>query len=481
MAEPITLPNNPKMEMAVIGGMLMDMSTAKLVLTRMNSDWFYTDKNKAVYQVIKAKVEAGITPDVILLLQWLTAAGILAEVGGQAYLVECMEQCGMCSQVESYINVLRGLHLDRAIVAAVYSVQREPSAENIEKLRQRSVDRDSVDTGGLINIKDCGEVIMNMTNPRQKGLYNIFPKIMEKLREFHNGGEGGNIMVIAARPGVGKTVMATQILSSFTQEYKDDPGLYFSTEMSYEESLMRIMAPMTHVPGWKFRKRVFNKEDIELIVKAASELTERKIHLCDKPSPTLADIRAGIIRTKCKLVIIDYIQRLNLEIGPKSSRPEAIGNMMMGIKNTCRDLNCFAIILSQMDRETDHLTGKARPQLADLKGSGDIEQEADSVLLLWRHNKKDKETKRPTVPDVDNIRPIEAIMAKNRHGTSDVSVQLIFDEKFIEFREYNTDEALKVGQMVKPEKKQEDKNGTDTKGIKPEFGGTEDPDEEATF
>lgn len=480
MAE-IVLPNNLNMEMAVIAAMLFGMDGAKLVLTRMNIDWFYYEKNRVIYNIIKAKVEAGITPDLILALEWLKAAGKLDEVGGQPYLVDCAEQLGMVWQAENYINELRGLYLDRGIVAAVYEVQRDPCAENIERLKQRSIDRQAADSGGLIDIKDCGEVIMNMTNPREKGLYDIYP--LAKTGEYHNGSEPGNILTIAARPGVGKTVMATQMLAHFARKYAE-PVLYFSTEMSYEETLMRIMAPMTHVPGWKFRKRVFSKEDIDLIVKAAGELTKLKIFLCDKPAPTMADIRAGMIRTKCKLVVIDYIQRMNLEIGPKSSRPEAIGAVMMGIKNSCRDLGAMAIILSQMDRETDHLTGKARPQLADLKGSGDIEQESDAVMLLWRHNKKDKESKQPTVPDVDNIRPIEAIMAKNRHGTSDVSVQLVFDEKFIEFRECDTEELMRLGQACanKPKKKEtKDAKSTGWTTKLPTDGVTPDPEDETTF
>jgi replicative DNA helicase len=155
--------------------------------------------------------------------------------------------------------------------------------------------------------------------------------------------------------------------------------------------------------------------------------------------------------------------------------------MMMGIKNTCRDLGILAVVLSQMDRETDRLTGRQRPQLADLKGSGDIEQESDAIGLMWRHNKKDKETKKGIVPDnIAMIRPVEFIWAKNRHGASDVSVQMVFDEKFIEFREWNDAEeehcrSLAM-QATSDSHKENDHGKSETTGISSDSGGfTEEP------
>jgi replicative DNA helicase len=104
----------------------------------------------------------------------------------------------------------------------------------------------------------------------------------------------------------------------------------------------------------------------------------------------------------------------------------------------------MGVVLSQLDRETDHITGRQRPQLADLKGSGALEAESDSVILIWKHNKKDKDTKKGIVPEVPLIRPVEFIFAKNRHGTSDVSVQMVFDEKYIEFREFDDEEETRI-------------------------------------
>jgi len=471
-------PQNLEMEMAVIAGLLIDINTAKLVMARLDTIWFYGEQNAAIYKVLARKVEEGIEPDITLACQWLTTAGILAEVGGMKYLADCLEKLTTTAHTETYIQELRKLYLDRQILRAVYAVQADPSADNIEQLRLKSQDRDLAGVSGVINIKDCMPAIINMLEPQEHGIYDVFS--MPEMDKYHNGMCPGDILTIGARPRVGKTVMCTHLAMNFARTYKE-PVLYFSTEMRYQETLQRILSPFSKIPGWKFRKRIFSKdgEDIKAIGVAANELVTLPIFMVDKPSPTMADIRAGMIFTKCKLVIIDYIQRINLEVG-KEGRPAALGAAMAGIKNSCRDLGCMAIVASQLDRETDKLTGRQTPQLSDLKGSGDIEQESDAVLLLWKHNKKDSD-KQNTVPDIDLIKPIEAIHAKNRHGTSDVSTQLIFDEKFIEFREWTKEEeeryrGERLKQTDEAAKKREKKGKTKSSwGAAPDVP-TADPD-----
>jgi len=260
--------------------------------------------------------------------------------------------------------------------------------------------------------------------------------------------------------------MATKIAINFAQKYAE-PVLYFSTEMRHEETLARVLSPMSRVPGWKFRKRYFSQDgaDITAIGAAAGILTGLKFYMVDKCNPTLTDIRGAMIVTKCKLVIVDYIQHMDFQVQRDEGLPAAIGRVMQGIKQSCRDLEAVALVTSQMDRETDKLTARQRPQLSDLKGSGGIEQESDAVILLHKHNKKDPDTKKGIVPEIRNIKPIEAIHAKNRHGKSDVSTQLIFDEKFIEFREWSPAEHTRLNADIIPQPAKEKK-----KNAKSEWG-----------
>lgn len=467
--------HNEEMEMAVIGALLMGPESEKDVLSKMNPDWFYMNKNRMIFNILAKNINEGGKLDTMMACQWLTTAGILGDVGGQTYLIDCIEKCSTPAHTQSYIGELRKLRQDRQIVAAVYDVNSEPSLENIEKLRIKRQERDSENCAGVISIGDCSEKILEIMKPRTKGLYDMFG--LEEMDRYHNGQEPGDILTIGARPGVGKTVIATRIAINFVRKYKE-PVLYFSTEMRHEETIMRILAPMSRVPGWKFRKRYYSNDgsDQAAISAAAKELVELPFFMVDKPSPKLADVWAAMAATKCKLVILDYIQRMDLEVG-REGRPAAIGVVMTGFKNACRAFGSLGVVLSQLDRETDHLTGRARPQLADLKGSGDIEQESDAVILLWRHNKKDKESKKDTVPIIPLVRPVEAIMAKNRHGSSDVSTQLIFCEKYIEFLEWTVEEALKRAKdviLTAPKEKEK-------KNAKPKWGGgyTDDPDAEA--
>lgn len=469
------MPHSVKMEQAVLGCMLIGVSEAKAVMTKLDSVWFYVDKHQVIYKILAAKIEGGIQAlDLPLACQWLTDAGVLGEVGGMVYLTDCLEQMSTAAHNEQYISEIRKLYLERQICRAVCTVNAEPSPENIEALRQASQDRDCATVNGIISVQDCYATVEEMMQPRTKGLYEVFNS--EELDKYHNGMTPGNILTIAARPGVGKTVISTHIGLHFAQKY-NEPVLYFSTEMPHEETLMRILAPMSGVPGWKWRKRFFTQEDKLQIAATYKEFLKLPFYMNDKPSPTMADIRAGMVQTKCKLVIIDYIQRLNVEEG-RDGLPAALGRTMKSIKDTARGLGCMAVVLSQMDRETDHLTGRARPQLADLKGSGDIEQESDAVMLMWKHNKNKKGSKEKMVPDIDMIRPIELIHAKNRHGTSDVSTQLIFDEKFIAFREWNEAEKKKyLGEQVRKSTQPEKKNDESRGWTVPKPGeSTPDPD-----
>lgn len=474
-------PHNQEMEQAVIGGMLVDISTAKLIMSRVEPNWFYGEANKTIYHLLARRVDAGTEADITLACQWLTEAGVLAEVGGQKYLAECLEKISTIAHTESYIQELRKLYLDRQLLSAVWAVNSDPSPGNIEFLRIRSQERDEAQgQSNISSMKDCQPDIIDMLEPQQHGIYDIFG--MAEMDKTHNGQCPGDIITIGARPGIGKTVIAVKVAVNFAMTY-NEPVLYFCTEMRKQEMLQRIMSPLSRVPGWKFRKRVFSKDgaDIDAIGKATERLTTLPIFINDKPKPTIADIRAGMIKTKCKLLILDYIQFMDLEIGPEG-RPAALGVVMSSLKIFARDLNSLVMVMSQMDREVDGLTGRQRPQLKDLKGSGDIEQGSQTVILLWKHNKKD-EDKQDFVPKIDLIRPIEAIFAKNTHGPSEVSTQLIFDERFIEFREWDDDEAgkyteVKMKQEAEArERKAKAKKKTTSWGAAPDKP-TADPDED---
>jgi len=477
----ITPPHNIEMEQSVLACLILGLNSAKLVLTKVDPIWFYVEKHRVIMQVLSKYVEENIEPDLVLACQWLSNAGVLGDVGGQKYLCECMEAVTTAAHVDSYIKELEKLYLDRQILVAVMDVVRETNPASIEALRNRSQERDSADSGGVINVVDCGEKILEMVMPLKKGLYDLFE--MPQMDEYFNATCPGDILTIGARPGVGKTVIATHVALSFVRRYAE-PCLYYSTEMRHEETLARILSPMSRVPGWKFRKRYFDKDgnDKNAIFTAADALTKLPFYMVDKCNPTLSDLRAGAIKTKCKLLIIDYLQHMDLQVG-KEGTPAALERVMKGLKTLARDMELMVIVLSQIDRDVDKLTARQSPQMSDLKGSGSIEQESDAIILLHKHNKKDRETKLDAVPEIPHVKAIEAIHAKNRHGKSDVSVQLIFDEKFIEFKEWNAEEEMRWADKVTKRPATEKKNAKAKTGgwssKLPTNGWTIDPEEQS--
>ena len=477
-------PNSPQMEMAVIGCLVMyDAKSAALAADKMDPVWFYTEKNRLIFKILTGRMLSdGVVPDIQLTSQWLTNAGVFGEVGGTEYLANCMEAVSTLAHVEAYISELRALYYDRQIRFALMDVNKDPSPENIEKLRAKREEKDGANAQGLLYLKNCRAKVMELMSPLAKGMYDPFG--MEQIDKYHNGSTGGDITVIAARPGVGKTALVVDMAVHFATTYAK-PVLMMTTEMTYEETLQRLLPSLSGVPGWKFRKRYFDKEgkDLAAVEKALERLENLNIVIVDRPSPTLAMVRAAMAATQAKLVIIDYLQVLNLEIERDEGRPAAFGRFMYGWKESLRGLGAQGIALSQMDREVDHLTKTQRPQLADLKGSGDIEQIANAVYLMWKHNKKDRDTGKPIMPEIRNAKPVEIIAAKNRTGTSDVSVQLVFDENYIKFHEWSPEIAMKYNDAImaapkfKKEKKNEPvKHGWDSK--LPGADATTDPEEQ---
>jgi replicative DNA helicase len=458
----IELPSNDNLERAIIGSMMENHQDAKVLSDKCDPIWFWCEKNRTVFKIFQAKVDANIYPDVTMACVWLSEAGILTQLGGNGYIADCLEKMGGAG-AENYAIELRKLYYDRQIAAALVDCSADPSSENIERLRVKREERDGCSADGIINFKDCIPKVCELVEPLSKGMYDVMG--FEKNEEYHNGMAPGDIMTIGARPGVGKTVIATHMAVNFARKYKE-PVLYFSTEMTYTETLQRMLAPLSGVPGWKFRKRYFDKEgeDIKKIGMAAEELAALNIFLVDKPGPTLADVRAAMAAVKPRLVILDYLQVFNFEIDDREGRPAAIDRFIYGFKASLRSFDAMGIITSQLDREVDGLTNRQTPQMKDLKGSGGIEIASNSIILAWRHNKKDRDTKLEEVPTINNVRPVEFIHAKHRTGKTDVSVQMIFDEKFICFHEWNTTIAEKYNGDIIARPKKEKKNATHTWG-----------------
>ncbi len=473
------------MERAIIGCALINTEGAKLVLDSLDPEWLYVEAHKVIIKIMAQHITAGAEPDLTLMLQWLTNAGALADIGGSQYLVQCMEAVSTTAHTKAYIAEVRALYYDRAIARALITATEDPSPENIELIRVARESKDGANANGILSLKDCIPKIEELLKPLPKGMYDVLP--WETNAEYHNGMTSGDIMVIGARPRVGKTVIATQIAVNFAQIY-NEPVLFFTTEMSYDEMLQRLLSPISGVHGWKFRKRYWDKEgkDVEAINNAAIAMSNLPIYIVDRPSPTLSTIRAAMVATKAKLVILDYIQVVNLEEGKGEGKPAAYERFLYGYKTSLRGLGALSVVLSQLDRETDKLTKRQSPQLSDLKGSGGIEQIANSVLLMHYHNKVDRDTKLEEVPEIKCLKPVEIIHAKHRTGKSDVSVQMVFDENKIALAEWNSELAMKyadqVVKRIEKKKKKEDSNATHGWTSKlPTDGGTTDPEEEQSF
>jgi len=420
------------MEMAVLGAALLGSEAFKTVMMECHEEWFYDVRHQKQFRCYKKYYDLGNTKtDLIIATEWLKQDGLLDELGGQTYLSEQLDKVTTDAHTENYLRSVKDFYYRREFLKSVLRIYQDPMnkdlMEGIIESYQDSQTSSESDTKILKK-----RVIADMENILKKRTHGYYDTGFEKFDRSFNGMMPGNLITWGARPGVGKSSMMLKIAMRFARAGQS--VLYFTTEMSYEETFMRMLTMSTGIENWHFRKRFYKTEHTKKVMDACKIFFNWDMYFNDKPSPTIADVRGGIVSTKCKLVIFDYLQRA--EFGEGDNKAQKTGAFVKQLKNLCREFGIVGFVGAQLNRETDHFNTRQRPQLADLKDSGDIEQESDKVVLMWKKNKKDKD-KNPLVPDAELIKPIECIIAKNRSGLSDVSEQFIFREQQMSFEEWD--------------------------------------------
>jgi len=427
--------NSSDIEMAVLGSALIEQSTFKTVMMECRAEWFYNVKNQKIFQCYKKYYDLGQEKvDLVIAVEWLKQDGLLGEIGGEMYLSEQLDKVTTTAYVKSYIKEIKDLYYRREFLKSILTLYQDPLNKSaLEKMIEAYHDSQSAQVSGIKSLQK--RVIDDAEELLKKKPHGYYDVGFKKFDKSFNGMMPGNLVTWAARPGIGKSSMMLKIAMRFARAGL--PVLYFSTEMSYEETFMRMLTMTTEIENWHFRKRYYGNKEVEKVVKACAAMSKWEMYFNDKPSPNVADVRAGIISTKCKLVIFDYLQRA--EFGEGDNKPQRVGNFVRHLKNLCREFEIVGFLGAQLSRETDHFNTRQRPQLADLKDSGEIEQESDKVVLMWKFNKKDRNKQKLVPEDAELIKPIECIIAKNRGGLSDVSEQFIFRENYMNFEEWDGD------------------------------------------
>lgn len=436
------MPQDPAAEKSVLSAMLVSQDALQDALVELKDEDFYIPSNRKIYAAMRALFDRNSPVDPVSLADYLKSEGELEKVGGMAYLLDLGNNTFALAGWRHHAEMLRRDNTLRRMITASAQISAlafdapEDTKEVIDSAERMilSVTGDDIKS----NYSTLEEVMEQLYNElgdmaasgtQSFGVNTGYPGIDQRLL----GLRPGQMVVVGARPGVGKTSFALNLCVNAAAEGAS--VAFFSLEMSKIEIAQRLLSAQAKIGLMDIRSASIRDNQWPQILEATQDLSKLDIMIDDTPGTTVTEIRAKarrMLHGKEKgLVIIDYLQLLSAPAGTNrnDNRATIVGDMSRGIKIMAKDLGVPVVALSQLNRVVEGRTGK-RPQLSDLRESGSIEQDADIVILLDR-SMTDEEAERNDRPDKDVT---EFIIAKNRSGPLAV-VPLMFlpgSTKFVE-------------------------------------------------
>ena len=438
MASPLKLPpQNLEAEQSVLGALMLDKDAVIHVADILISGDFYKPAHSKIYGIILELYEKREPVDILSVTAKLTNEGVLKEIGGNTYLTQLIESVPSSAHIEHYAKIVKEKRILRDLIntSAEISENAFNSTEDIEvtldaieqkifSLSQHSSNQKFVHL--KTDLQGAYERIEKLHRGEggMRGVPTGYPEIDSLLSGFQKS----DLIIIGARPSVGKTSLALDIARHVACNEKVPIGI-FSLEMSREQVVDRFIASAASIPLWELRTgKLKNDEDFELIQHALSELSQAPIYIDDTPSPTILQMRSMARRLQSEhglgLIIVDYLQLIQPRAHSENI-VQQVTEFSRGLKSMARELNTPVLALSQLSREVDKRDNK-RPRLSDLRESGSIEQDADVVLFIY---KKEKDRMNPAAEE-DNIAEIS--IAKHRNGPTGV-VKLRFSPEKVSF------------------------------------------------
>lgn len=432
-------PHSIEAEQSVIGAVLADPSVMPVVVERIKPEFFYSDQHKAIYSIILRMFTSGSPVDIITVLNEAEQLHIFeSSAEGRRYLAEIGNTLPSTSNIESYCKIVAEKYFIRSLGYAARGILEDiQSGEHdaqllLDAAEQKIYDiRQGRDVKGLIPIADAiaeaYDRLGKISGP-DKEKYVGARTGFTLLDSITSGLNKSDLIIIAARPGMGKTSFAMNIATNVARRANKDV-VTFNLEMSREQLATRILSTEALVDSNCLRNGRISGDDWVRLATSAGYLSTLPLYIDDTASMTVQQMKAKLRRTKnLGLVIIDYLQLM--ESTTKSdNRVVVISEITRQLKVMAKELNVPVILLSQLSRGVESRTDK-RPMLSDLRESGSIEQDADIVLFLYRDAYYNKESPRQNIS--------ECIVAKNRHGETG-TVELIWDGQYTRFSnpEYN--------------------------------------------
>jgi replicative DNA helicase len=438
-----TPPANPEAEQSVLGAILLRPQVLDQISDILEPEDFYREAHARIYQAMMGLYKRGEPVDLVSVNALLKERGQLEGVGGPVFLVSLSEQVGFATNADYYARlvhdkaVLRRLLNCSQEIAGACLAPVEDVAEFLDAAEQRVFQiaeariRPGFNPLGELVEKEIAtlEAIWHREAGRITGVPSGFIDLDNKTAGFQKA----DLIIIAARPSMGKTALALNI--AYHAAYQAQvPVAFFSLEMSKEQLVRRLLSSVGEVDASNLRRAFLSTQEWANLQTAAGYLLDCPISIDDSPAPTVLEIRAKARRLKAEgklgLLILDYLQLMRGRDLP--SREQVISEISRSLKALAKELNVPVIALSQLSREPEKRTEDKRPKLSDLRESGAIEQDADVVLFIYRD-----EVYREDSPDKGTA---EVIIGKQRNGPTG-KLRLAFRDKFTRFDPLAVEEA----------------------------------------
>lgn len=446
-------PNSKESEMMVLGCMLTSINGLNIAADALNDADFYYTEHKIIFQVLKTAYKNDKPADVHLVCEELKRQEKLNTVGGAAYIMTLAQYVGTSAYLEEYVEIVRDKAILRQMINVAQSVEKialeEPPSvlEALDEAQQmffKISQQANPSNGKLIGeilsgikaesnqpfLKELQErqESFQLNGPQDSGITGVQSHFID-LDKMINGMGNSNLMILAARPAMGKTAFALNVAENVCFKGNMPVGI-FSLEMSAEQLVHRLICSQSEVESGKIKSGSLNGIEFQRVVAAVNQMQGRVMVIDDQPGLKITDLRARARRMKesygIGFLVIDYLQLITGS-GARSmeNRQNEISEISRLLKNLARELNIPVLCLSQLSRKVEERQGH-RPMMSDLRESGSIEQDSDVVMFMLRREYYDPNDK----PGMAEI-----IVAKNRHGGVG-SVNLTYRKEIVQFADY---------------------------------------------
>ena len=426
-------------ERAVLGSLLIDPDAIIKIASFLRAQDFYRERHAWLYETMFALHERHEPLDFVTVVDELERRGQLDEVGGPAYIADLISTTPTAMYVDHYARIVERTAVLRRLISAATQIAElaYDESQEVDEVVDRAeqiiygvsesrIHRDLVPIRAIMN--DVVEGIDYLAR-NQNTLMGV-PTGFAMLDRLLGGLQKSDLVILAARPSMGKTSLALNIAQNAAERYQARVAV-FSLEMSSEQLVQRLLSMKTQIDSHRLRLGMVEEDEWQMLLEAANDLANTSIFIDDTPAASVTEIRTKARRLYSEhgldLILIDYMQLMSGQGGGgrNENRQQEISYISRSLKALARELNVPVIALSQLSRAVESRADK-RPMLSDLRESGSIEQDADVVLFIYRDDYYAEDSERQNIADI--------IVAKHRHGSTG-TVSLYFRKELTQFRD----------------------------------------------